>query len=87
MKRTKLKYEVYNHYGLFIWQECFACGIEFRREKSFRLWTGSFRPFFYICSECASSKEEAIDAYDERVSELTRRIRQSLYNGEKSEFI
>jgi hypothetical protein len=68
MKRDKLKYEVYKHYGLFIWQQCFACNQEFRREKSFRLWTGPRQGFFYICSGCASTKEEAIIAFDKKIS-------------------
>jgi hypothetical protein len=27
---------IYNHYGLFFWQECLFCGNEFRRENGYR---------------------------------------------------
>lgn len=64
MKREKLKYEVYDHYSWFGWYECWICGKEFRREKGFRLYL--YRSFAYVCSEHATSKEEAIEAFDQR---------------------
>lgn len=68
MKRDKLKYEVYSHYDLFSWKECFACNKEFRREKGFRIW--EFKGFSYVCASCACSKESAIAAYDESITRM-----------------
>lgn len=68
MRRDKLKYEVYSHYDIFSWKECFACAKEFRREKGFRIW--EFKGFSYICASCACSKESAIAAYDAGIARM-----------------
>lgn len=67
MKREKLKYEVYNHYSWFAWDECCICGKEFRREKGFHLFLHN--GFVHICSDHATSKEEAAKVFDQ----LTKR--------------
>ena len=42
MKRNNTKHtnvvggDIYKHYGLFFWQECFFCNKEFRREAGYR---------------------------------------------------
>lgn len=63
MKREKEYYEnvvngeIYKHYGLFCWQECFFCNQEFRRENGYRFQMQVNRDWMYSCSTCSTSKE------------------------------
>jgi len=63
MKRDNTKYQyvvggdIYNHYGLLFWQECFFCAKEFRREAGFRFQMRANCPWVYSCEGCSSSKE------------------------------
>lgn len=68
MKREKFnKYtnvvegDIYNHYGIFFWQECFFCSKEFRRENGYRFQMQVNRPWVYSCAGCSSSKENVND--------------------------
>lgn len=69
MKRENSKYQhvaggdIYNHYGLVFWQECFFCNKEFRREKGFRFQMRYNSPWSYSCTDCSDSK----DAVDQNV--------------------
>ncbi len=62
MKRKVSKYkhvvggDIYDHYPLVFWYECFFCGEEFRREKGFRFQVQYNRPWVYSCATCSSSK-------------------------------
>ena len=64
MKRNNTKYtnvvggDIYKHYGLFLWQECFFCNKEFRRESGYRFQMQVDRDWVYSCAGCSSSKEE-----------------------------
>ena len=49
--------DIYNHYGLFFWKECFFCKKDFRRESGFRFQMQVDRPWVYSCGDCCSSKE------------------------------
>lgn len=41
----------------FFWKKCCKCGIEFRREWGWFVW--SFRTRCYVCGDCAGSPQEA----------------------------
>lgn len=70
MKRDNTKYtnvicgDIYNHYGLFSWRECFFCNKEFRREGGYRFQMQVDRPWVYSCSSCSGSKEEVNENVD-----------------------
>lgn len=49
--------DIYKHYGLFFWQECFFCNQEFRREAGYRFQMQVGGPWAYSCAGCSSSKE------------------------------
>jgi hypothetical protein len=49
---------IYNHYGLFFWQECLFCGNEFRRENGYRFQLQVNKDWQYNCGTCSHSKEE-----------------------------
>lgn len=49
--------DIYNHYSIFSWKECWFCNKEFRREAGYRFQVQVNRPWKYSCSECSSSKE------------------------------
>jgi hypothetical protein len=63
MKREAIKYQhvvggdIYNHYGLIFWKECFFCGNEFRREAGYRFQVQVNKYWAYSCGGCSSSKE------------------------------
>lgn len=59
---------IYNHYGLFFWQECLFCGNEFRRENGYRFQLQLNNGWDYSCGTCCHSKEEV----NEQVRRLTR---------------
>lgn len=68
MKRGKFnKYinvvegDIYNHYGIFLWRECFFCSKEFRREAGYRFQMQVNRPWVYSCAGCSNSKEAVND--------------------------
>lgn len=48
--------DIYNHYGIFFWKECFFCNKDFRRENGFRFQMQVDRPWVYSCGDCCSSK-------------------------------
>lgn len=50
--------DIYNHYGIFLWQECFFCSKEFRREAGYRFQMQVGRTWVYSCASCSGSKEE-----------------------------
>lgn len=64
MKRDGTRYsnvvegDIYDHYGLFRWRECFFCKQEFRREAGYRFQMQYSRPWVYSCASCSGSKEE-----------------------------
>jgi len=64
MKRNNTKYtnavggDIYKHYGLVFWQECFFCNKEFRREAGYRFQMQINRDWVYSCADCSESKEE-----------------------------
>lgn len=63
MKRDSARYshvvggDIYDHYGLFRWRECFFCGDEFRREGGYRFQMQYNCPWVYSCSSCSGSRE------------------------------
>lgn len=64
MQRDNSKYtnvvgqDIYDHYGLFFWRECFFCKKEFRREAGYRFQMQVNRPWVYSCAGCSGSKED-----------------------------
>lgn len=64
MKRNNTKYtnavggDIYKHYGLLFWQECFFCNKEFRREAGYRFQMQVNRAWVYSCGDCCSSLED-----------------------------
>lgn len=72
MKRDNTKYknvilgDIYNHYGIFFWQECFFCSKEFRRERGYRFQLQGNRPWVYSCAGCSDSKENV----DKNIAEV-----------------
>ena len=75
MKREKLKYEVYNHYSWFGGDECCICEKEFRRESGFRLYLcGGFSSCVHICSDHATSKEEAVKVFDQQIKRKSENV-------------
>jgi hypothetical protein len=63
MKREHIEYsnvvggDIYKHYGLIFWQQCWFCNKDFRRENGFRFQMQFNRPWVYSCGDCCSSKE------------------------------
>lgn len=67
MKRENIRYssivggDIYNHYGIFFWKECFFCDKEFRREAGYRFQVQWGNPWVYSCAGCSSSKQDVDD--------------------------
>lgn len=72
-KPDRAYHNVYSTFPLFVWRTCFKCGMEFRRERGWRVLTGPYPGgrTIYICGGCASHTIAAMEvAEDSRKAAL-----------------
>lgn len=53
--------EIWKHFGLFAWKECFFCKMEFRREDGYRFLLRANSAWLYSCERCCCSKSHCND--------------------------
>ena len=54
---------LWGYFGIFFWQTCFSCGVEFVRERGWRAlvgpWCGGRGREIFLCRSCAPDKQSA----------------------------